>query len=427
MSEKRRDRKGRILKTGEQQRTDGRYLFTYKDPVTQKNKFVYSWKLEPHDKAPAGRKADLSLREKEKLLEDSIREGTAYRAGNVTVSELVERYTGLRRDVRPTTRNGYNTVINVLKNDPFGKENIADIKVSEAKNWLIGLQDKGRSYSSIHNIRGVVRPAFAMAVEDELISRNPFDFELGKVLINDAVKRDALTPKQERTFLKFIEKDEHFRQYYDGMFLLFKTGLRIGEFCGLTLGDIDMENRTINVDKQLQYTGGKKAYVEKTKTSSGTRVLPMSDEVYEAMKRVISGRRKPKVEQLIDGCCGFLFLDGRGKPMLSYQWEKKFKYAVEKYNRIYKEELPRITPHICRHTYCTNMAKTGISAKTLQYLMGHSDIGITMNVYTHLKLEDARNELDRINAAESARKEMQLAAMESARGELLKVSGKERG
>lgn len=113
--------------------------------------------------------------------------------------------------------------------------------------------------------------------------------------------------------------------------------------------------------------------------------------------------------------------------MLSYQWEKKFKYAVEKYNRIYKEELPRITPHICRHTYCTNMAKTGISAKTLQYLMGHSYIGITMNVYTHLKLEDARNELDRINAAESARKEMQLAAMESARGELLKVSGKERG
>lgn len=113
--------------------------------------------------------------------------------------------------------------------------------------------------------------------------------------------------------------------------------------------------------------------------------------------------------------------------MLSYQWEKKFKYAVEKHNRIYKEELPRITPHICRHTYCTNMAKTGISVKTLQYLMGHSDIGITMNVYTHLKLEDARNELDRINAAESARKEMQLAAMESARGELLKVSGKERG
>jgi len=317
MSEKRRDNKGRILRTGEQQRTDGRYLFTYKDPVTQKNKFLYSWKLEPHDKVPAGRKNDLSIREKEKQVEDSIRNGTAYRAGNVTVLELVERYTGLRRDVRPTTLNGYKTVINVLKNDPFGKENIADIKVSDAKKWLIGLQEKGKGYSSLHNIRGVIRPAFIMAVDDELIMRNPFDFELGKVLINDAARRDALTPKQERTFLKFIKEDEHFSQYYDGMLLLFRTGLRISELCGLTLNDIDMRNRTINVDKQLQYTGGKKAYIEKTKTNAGIRVLPMNDEVYGIIKRVISGRQKPKVEYMIDGYGGFLFLDKRGKPMLS--------------------------------------------------------------------------------------------------------------
>lgn len=398
MSEKRRDNKGRILRTRERQRTDGRYMFTYTDPVTQKEKFLYSWKLEPHDKLPAGRRNDLSIREKEKQVEDSIRNGTAYRAGNVTVLELVERYTGLRRDVRPTTLNGYKTVINVLKNDPFGKENIADIKVSDAKEWLIGLQKKGKGYSSLHNIRGVIRPAFTMAVDDELIMKNPFDFELGKVLINDTARRDALTPKQERTFLKFIKEDEHFSQYYDGMLFLFRTGLRISELCGLTLNDIDMRNRTINVDKQLQYTGGKKAYIEKTKTNAGIRVLPMNDEVYGIMKRVISGRRKPKVEYMIDGYGGFLFLDKRGKPMLSYQWEKKFQYAVAKYNKIYKEELPKITPHICRHTYCTNMAKKGISPKTLQYLMGHSDISVTMNIYTHLKLEDVRDELEKINA-----------------------------
>ena len=93
-----------------------------------------------------------------------------------------------------------------------------------------------------------------------------------------------------------------------------------------------------------------------------------------------------------------LFLDRRGKAMVSYQWEKRFQRAVEKHNKENKRKLPKITPHICRHTYCTNMAKSGISPKTLQYLMGHSSIEVTMNVYTHLGLADAKREVDRLEA-----------------------------
>lgn len=310
----------------------------------------------------------------------------------------------------------------MLKEDAFGKKKIADIKTSEAKMWLIELQDGGRSYSSIHSIRGVVRPAFEMAVEDDLLRKNPFDFELATVLINDSVKRDALTAKQERDFLKFIKEDEYFNQFHDGMFILFKTGLRISELCGLTIRDIDLQERTIDINKQLQYTGGKKAYIEQTKTTAGTRVLPMSDEVYEAFKRIISSRKKPKVEQMIDGVSGFLFLDDKGKPMLAYQWEKKFQHSVEKYNKIYKVELPKITPHICRHTYCTNMAKSGIAVKTLQYLMGHADIATTLNVYTHLKLEDAKDELEQMKVREQLKKEMALVDTENAKRELKRVS-----
>ena len=371
---------------------------------------------------PAGKKMELSLREKEKLIEKDLRDGISYKAGGVTVLELVERYISLKTKVRPTTRAGYKTVINVLKEDAFGEKKIADIKTSEAKKWLIGLQDGGRSYSSIHSIRGVVRPAFAMAVEDDLLRKNPFDFELAKVLIDDSVKRDALTAKQERDFLKFVKEDEYFSQYYDGIFILLKTGLRISELCGLTVRDIDLQERTIDIHKQLQYTGGKKAYIEQTKTTAGTRVLPMSDEVYEAFKRVISGRKKPRVEQMIDGVSGFLFLDDKGKPMLAYQWEKKFQHIVQKYNKIYKVELPKITPHICRHTYCTNMAKSGIAVKTLQYLMGHADIATTLNVYTHLKLEDAKDELEQLKAREQLKKELVLVDMENAKKELKRVS-----
>lgn len=63
-------------------------------------------------------------------------------------------------------------------------------------------------------------------------------------------------------------------------------------------------------------------------------------------------------------------------------------------------------PHVCRHTYCSNMAKSGMNPKTLQYLMGHSDIGVTLNTYTHLGLEDATDELKRVEELEKARKEL---------------------
>lgn len=144
--------------------------------------------------------------------------------------------------------------------------------------------------------------------------------------------------------------------------------------------------------------------IEKTKTEAGTRVLPMSDEVYAAFKRVVQNRKKPKVEEMIDGYTGFLFLDKRGKPMMPYQWEKRFQHVVEKYNRIYRVQLPKITPHVCRHTFCTNAAKRGISVETLKYLMGHTDISVTSNVYTHLKLEDAQREMERLERVEKEMK-----------------------
>ena len=78
---------------------------------------------------------------------------------------------------------------------------------------------------------------------------------------------------------------------------------------------------------------------------------------------------------------------------------------TEKYNKIYRVQMPKVTPHVCRHTYCSNQAKAGMNPKTLQYLMGHSDIGVTMNVYTHLGMEDAAAEMARMEEVESARRE----------------------
>ena len=198
------------------------------------------------------------------------------------------------------------------------------------------------------------------------------------------------------------------------MNILFHTGLRISEFCGLTVKDIDFEKHLLNVDKQVIRTPDMKLHVQETKTASGKRVLPMTKEVEECFARIISSRQKEAsedgviaMEKAVDGYRGFLFLDEAGLPLVAMHWEHRFNNMVNRYNSIYKVELPNITPHVCRHTYCSNMARKGMNPKTLQYLMGHSDISVTMNTYTHLGLDDACEELHRMGEIERARAEQE--------------------
>lgn len=403
MGEKRRDNKGRLLFQGEYQDTSGRYTYKYIDPMGRR-KAVYSWRLTQADVTPANRKDDKPLREKEKDIQKELLRGVC--AEDMTVCDLVERYLATKTGVKNNTEANYRFVQNILNKEAFGRKKIDKVKISDAKLFLIKLQSDGRGYSSIHSIRGVLRPAFQMAVEDEMLVRNPFEFQLATVVVNDSVTRQALSRADQRRFLEFIKADSHYSKYYDAMFILLNTGLRISEFCGLTIKDVVFNENILNVDHQLQRTRSMEYVIESTKTSCGTRRLPMSDEVSEAFRRIIKNRQKPKIEPIIDGYSGFLFLDKNGKPMVALHWEKYFQLAVEKHNKIYKLQLPKISPHVCRHTYCSNMAKSGMNPKTLQYLMGHSDIGVTLNTYTHLGEEDAKDELEKMGmiSAKSQRK-----------------------
>lgn len=284
MSEKRRDNRNRILREGEYQRTDGRYRYRYIDE-DGKEKNVYSWRLDKNDPTPRGKKRELSLREKEKQIQADLFDHIVTRGGNYTVVELVEKYTSLKTGVGYNTKAGYKTVINILNREAFGKQRIDKVRLSDAKAWLIKLQQvDGRGYSSIHSIRGVLRPAFQLAVDDDLI-------------------------------------------------------------------------------------------------------------------RILANRVAPKIEPMVDGYAGFLFLDKNDKPMVALHWEKYLEHIIEKYNKIYRIQMPKVTPHVCRHTFCSNMAKSGMNPKTLQYIMGHSDISVTLNVYTHVQFDDAQAELLRVAKA----------------------------
>lgn len=158
---------------------------------------------------------------------------------------------------------------------------------------------------------------------------------------------------------------------------------------------------------QLQRTSDMRYIIETTKTDAGTRKIPITEDVAQMFQAIIEDRVPPKVEKVIDGYSGFLFYDENDMPLVAMHWQHRFNHMVGRYNDIYRVQMPNITPHVCRHTYCSNMAKSGMNPKILQYLMGHSDISVTMNVYTHIGFDDAEEELKRMEEFRKAQTEIE--------------------
>ena len=123
-----------------------------------------------------------------------------------------------------------------------------------------------------------------------VILKNPFGFQLAGVVVNDSVTREAIKPDQMRKFLKFIHDDNVYCKYYEAIYILFHTGMRISEFCGLTLKDIDLENRIIDINHQVQRFRSGKYDICPNKTSAGTRKLPMTEDVYQMFKSLVENR-----------------------------------------------------------------------------------------------------------------------------------------
>ena len=336
MSEKRKDNKGRILRTGESQRKDLIYQYRYTD-IRGKRQTIYSSDLK-------------ELREKEKTIQKQLDDGIDYAAGKITVLALLERYISLKQGVRYNTKVGYNFVLNLVKKEDFGYRQIRDIKVSDAQQWIMKLHNDGKGYSTITSVRGVVKPAFQMAYNEDIIRRNPFDFKLVDVVPNDSQKRIAMTAEQQELWMGFIREDKTYTKYYDEFVVLLGTGMRVSEFCGLTKSDLDFENRRIRVDHQLVRERGGKYYVEKTKTECGCRYIPMTEEVYQSLQNILARRKKVKTEIVVDGYGSFLLLDKDDKPKVALHIENEMRWAMKKYKKLHPDKpLPHITPHVFRH------------------------------------------------------------------------------
>lgn len=381
--ERRKDSKGRVLKKGESERKDGRYQYRYNDAFGAR-KTVYANGLN-------------ELRDLEKRIEKDIGDGIDYSKGQMTVYELVERYLSLKQGVRYNTRIGYNFVSNILGKEPFSRLKVSNVKVSDAQKWIIKMYNDGKGYSTLSSICGVVKPAFQMACNEDVIRKNPFDFKITDVVPNNSKKREALTEDEQIEWLSFIKNDKTYCKYYDEFVVLLNTGMRVSEFCGLTSKDLDFNNRKINVDHQLVRERNGKYYVEKTKTQAGCRFIPMTNEVFQSLKRIIENRPKLKIEPFVDGYTGFILVDKNGNPKIALHIENEIRWSLKKYKKLFPNKPPIIvTPHVLRHTFCTNMINAGMDAKKLQYLMGHSDVSTTLNIYTHMGYEKALEQMLKI-------------------------------
>lgn len=393
---KRKDSRGRVLNDGEIQRKDGKYAYQYTD-ISGKRKTVYSWRLIESDRTPAGKKKDEPLREKEKKIKEDVANGLISCGGNMNVTELLMKYASQKNGVKHKTKLSYQYAIDVVKREGFGRLRIDRVKMSDAKQFFIDLQNKGKKYGTIYDLRGVIKPAFKMAMDDDLIRKNPFDFKLSSVIEEDSLKRISLTEKQEESFLDFIKNDKHFSRYYDSIYVLFNTGLRISELCGLTVSDLDFDHKKIIVKNQLLNTGKNEYKIITPKSCSGIREVPMTQEVFERLKRIVLSREGKKVEPMIDGKTGFLFFNSNGFPTDCHNWDSRFRNIMRKYNKAHGMCMPNVTPHVCRHTFCSKMARNGMNPKTLQFIVGHSDIKTTMNTYVHVDFETVKDEMSRIS------------------------------
>lgn len=220
-----------------------------------------------------------------------------------------------------------------------------------------------------------------------------------------AGEKIPLSEDEIRKLMEFCINSGSYSAHVPFLTIAIGTCLRCGEITGLTWNDIDMKNRTININHQLVYKNygdGCKFHISEPKTDAGKRVIPMTESVYRAFieikKQDLALGKRSSAD--IDGFSNFVFVSGNGQ-LFAVNAINSFLLNMEKaYNkRNPKEQIPHLSAHILRHTGCTLLASAGMDIKALQAVMGHADASVTMNIYNHAGFERTEKEMQRLDDA----------------------------
>lgn len=400
MSEKRKDSKGRILQTGETQLENGRYRYFYKDTFG-KRKGIYADDL-------------AELRNKERQIQRDMEDGIeTYLAQNLTLNTLFEKYMQSKSRTSESTKVNYKYLYDRFIRDELGKKKVAQIKYSDIKSMYLKLLNNSMKMGTLMIIHNVLHPTFETAVRDDIIRKNPTN-DVIRDIKNERdfakEKRSAMNEYEQIAFLNQCKESAYYSIYYPMFVFMLGTGCRIGEMLGLTWKDVDFGNNLIKINKSLVYkrtTGNEvKFYISNTKTACGNRTIPMLSDVKKAlleqreMQFMLGG-----CNSNIDGHSDFVFTNRSRHVHKPATINRVINGIIEEFNKNEekkaKEErrepktIKHYSAHSMRHTFATNYCQHETNLKTIQEIMGHSNISVTMNVYAEAtaqkKAESFRN------------------------------------
>ena len=398
---KRKDKSRVVLRSGEVQRANGSYQYSWMDG-SGKRRYVYAKTLE-------------ELRIKEEQIAKDKSDGIKTEARYTTLNEMFDLWKTLKRGLKDNTFQNYVYLYDTFTRHVIGDKLVTKLKKSDVKRYYIYLADeRGLKASTIDGVHTVLHQVLDMAVDDNYIRNNPSDRvlkELKQSYFAKSEKRMALTRAEQDLFLDFLKNSRIYGHWYSVFAVMLGTGLRVGELTGLRWCDIDLENGVIDVNHTLIYYSHRSAdskqgcyfNINTPKTAASNRQVPMLDFVKEAFvkEKEVQELLDIKCEAVVDGYTDFIFVNRFGNVQHQGTLNKAIRRIIRDCNdeQFQKSDnpkvlLPHFSCHTLRHTFTTRMCEAGVNVKVIQDTLGHTDVSTTLYIYTDVTKELKRIEFE---------------------------------
>ncbi|MCI8635305.1 MAG: tyrosine-type recombinase/integrase [Eubacterium sp.] len=289
-----------------------------------------------------------------------------------------------KKTVRPNTVRNYTERYNMNIKGVIGKKLLTDVKPIHCQKIFSDMADAEYRTSTIYQTRITLYNMLEFAKENDIIRSNPCKKSVKSNMGKPSEKKEALTVDIQKVFLAGAEEQSYENQF---RFVL-QTGLRTGELIGLRWEDIDFENRTLKIQRSMEYRYSVGEWrIGEPKSKSSYRTIPLTDEAIRILKAQKEKNKKIK-EEIPSEWQEQVFLCRKGTPV------KNSTYDTALFKICDKKGINRFSMHVLRHTFATRCIEGGMKPKTLQKIMGHSNIGITMNLYVHVTEDEKQREID---------------------------------
>lgn len=286
------------------------------------------------------------------------------------------------KTVRPNTIRNYTDRYKKNIHPVIGSMVISEVKPIHCQK-ILNLMEKEYAGSTIYQALIALYNLFDSALENDIINKNPVTRSV-KSPKKIEKKTRVLTIEEQTAFLEVAKNYKNYEQY---MFIL-QTGCRTGEMIGLKWSDVDFKNRMITIERSMEYRYSVGEWrIGPPKSKSGYRKIPMTDVCYELLRNLREKRKQMTVISLEHK--DFVFLNRKGTPTKNSTYDAHISKLTK------KAGIENFSMHTLRHTFATRCIEAGMRPKTLQSILGHSSINITMNLYVHVTDEASKEEMEK--------------------------------